>query len=834
MLHNTFSQKIAIFAQILPKGGFFVTLHPIFAPRGLSLPVFMKKEPKIITMGQIDLSRAGGFKAPDLDCLPVIATRNLVLFPGVAIPIALVRESSLTVARNAQEGKLTIGLCCQVDPRMENPTTHADVAPYGVFVEVLQIFDLPDGTRSAFLRATGKFKVKGDSAEPHMSGSTLNLAVSRVSENKSGIPENLKTLADLISKAYKELVAHTDSEQIQAINPDLLSDPAEIINTISTHLAAPAEAKIELLATFRLLNRGEKLLRILNDELQKLSIARDIMERAREELTQEQRETFIRRQMDVMQRELYGDLDDVEQLSEKAAAIHMTPQAEEAFNKGISQLRRLNPSSPDYSVTYNYLTTLLDLPWTEESQLNTSLPKAKDELEAHHFGMQKVKERILEQVAVTMANPTGKAPILCLVGAPGVGKTSLGKSIAEALGRNYQRVSLGGVSDEAEIRGHRRTYIGAMPGRIIDAIRRAKSANPLLLLDEIDKLSRDIKGDPSSALLEVLDPEQNHKFHDNFVDVDFDLSKVLFIATANTLDTIPRPLLDRMEVVEVPGYLLEEKIEIARRHLVPRIIEMAGGMLDNLTFSDEALAAIVEGYTSESGVRQLEKSLSSVGRKLLVKAMSGDNPSLDIKSAEDVKAILGPERYSPQRYETLSQPGVVTGLAWTAHGGEILFIESSLSKGKGEKLTLTGNLGDVMKESAVIALQYVRSHAVELGIPVEKFEENNLHIHVPEGAVPKDGPSAGITMAVSIASTFTGRMVRPRLAMTGEITLRGRVMPVGGIKEKILAAKRAGITDIIICEENRKDIGQIEQAYLEGVTFHYVRNVDEVLAIALQ
>ena len=335
-------------------------------------------------------------------------------------------------------------------------------------------------------------------------------------------------------------------------------------------------------------------------------------------------------------------------------------------------------------------------------------------------------------------------------------------------------------------------------------------------------------------MLEVLDPEQNHKFHDNFVDVDFDLSKVLFIATANTLDTIPRPLLDRMEVVEVPGYLLEEKIEIARRHLVPRIIEMAGGMLDNLTFSDEALAAIVEGYTSESGVRQLEKSLSSVGRKLLVKAMSGDNPSLDIKSAEDVKAILGPERYSPQRYETLSQPGVVTGLAWTAHGGEILFIESSLSKGKGEKLTLTGNLGDVMKESAVIALQYVRSHAVELGIPVEKFEENNLHIHVPEGAVPKDGPSAGITMAVSIASTFTGRMVRPRLAMTGEITLRGRVMPVGGIKEKILAAKRAGITDIIICEENRKDIGQIEQAYLEGVTFHYVRNVDEVLAIALQ
>ena len=793
----------------------------------------MKKEPKIITMGQIDLTRAGGFKAPDLGCLPVIATRNLVLFPGVAIPIALVRESSLAVVRNAQEGKLTIGLCCQTDPRTENPTTHTDVAPYGVFVEVLQIFDLPDGTRSAFLRATGKFKVKGDSLESSMPGSTLNLDVSRVNESKTGEPESLKTLAELISKAYKELVSHTDSDQIQAINPELLSDPAEIINTIATHLSAPAELKIELLAAFRLLTRGEKLLRILNDELQKLSIARDIMERAREELTQEQRETFIRRQMDVMQRELYGDTDDVEQLSEKAAAKQMTAQAQEAFNKGLSQLRRLNPSSPDYSVTYNYLTTLLELPWMEQTQLNTSLPKAKDELEANHFGMEKVKERILEQVAVTMANPEGKAPILCLVGAPGVGKTSLGKSIAEALGRNYQRISLGGVSDEAEIRGHRRTYIGAMPGRIIDAIKRAGSANPLLLLDEIDKLSRDIKGDPSSALLEVLDPEQNHKFHDNFVDVDFDLSKALFIATANTLDTIPRPLLDRMEVVEVPGYLLEEKIEIARRHLVPRVIKMGGDLLEDLIFSDEALASVIEGYTSESGVRQLEKTLSSIDRKLLVKKMSGDNVTLDIKSADDVKAILGPERYSPQRYETFSQPGVVTGLAWTAHGGEILFIESSLSKGKGEKLTLTGNLGDVMKESAAIALQYVRAHADQLGIPAVKFEENNLHIHVPEGAVPKDGPSAGITMAVSIASTFTGRMVRPKLAMTGEITLRGRVMPVGGIKEKILAAKRAGITDIIICRENLKDIEQIEEAYLDGMTFHYVETVDEVLSIAL-
>lgn len=794
----------------------------------------MKKEPKIITMGQIDLNQARGFKAPDLEHLPVIATRNLVLFPNVAIPIALVRESSQIVATHARDTKQTIGLCCQKDPRTENPTNHTDVAPYGVFVEVLQIFDLPDGTRSAFLRATGKFKVKGDATESSMQGSTLNLSVSRVHESIIGSPENFKTLTELIVKAYKELVANADSDHIQAINTELLDSPVEIINTICTHLAVPPEVKIDLLATFRVINRGEKLLKILNDELQKLSIAKNIMERAREELTQEQRDTFIRRQMEVMQRELYGDLDDAEQLMAQAENVKMNDMATEAFNKGIAQLRRLNPSSPDYSVTYNYLTTLLDLPWMVDNELNTSLPKAKEELEVNHFGMKKVKERIIEQVAVTMANPTGKAPILCLVGAPGVGKTSLGESMAKALGRNYQRVSLGGVSDEAEIRGHRRTYIGAMPGRIIDAIRRAKSSNPLLLLDEIDKLSRDIKGDPSSALLEVLDPEQNHKFHDNFVDVDFDLSKVLFIATANTLDTIPRPLLDRMEVVEVPGYLLEEKIEIARRHLLPRVKQMAGEELANLTFSDEALTAIIEGYTSESGVRQLEKTLSSIGRKLLVKVMSDENPSLEVNSIADVKAILGPERYSPQRYEAMSVPGVVTGLAWTAHGGEILFIESSLTKGKGEKLTLTGNLGDVMKESATIALQYIRAHAESLGIPVEKFEENNLHIHVPEGAVPKDGPSAGITMAVSIASTFTGRMVKPRLAMTGEITLRGRVMPVGGIKEKILAAKRAGISDIIICEDNRKDIGQIEASYLDGVTFHFVKNVDEVLSIALQ
>lgn len=796
----------------------------------------MKKEPKIISMGQIDLSKSGNFNSPDIESLPVLATRNLVLFPGVTIPIALIRPASLHVATVAADKRLTIGLCCQLDQRTENPSTAADVAPYGVFVEILQIFDLPDGTKSAFLRATGKFKVKGDAQKASMDGSPLNLQVSRVSEPAPKATEDFKPLLELITKACKELASHADAEQLQALTsayPGNIS-PVEMINNVCTHLPIPPEMKIELLAAYRVFNRGEMLLKMLNDELQKISIMKDIMERAREELSEEQREVFMRRQMEVIQKELYGDLDDAEKFIAQAEKASLPEAAAETFGNVLNQMRRLNPSSPDYAVIFNYLTILLDLPWNKESQLNTSFAVAREELGRNHYGMEKVKERILEQVALAMANPEGKAPILCMVGAPGVGKTSLGESIARALGRNYQRVSLGGVSDEAEIRGHRRTYIGAMPGRIIDAIRKAKTSNPVLLLDEVDKLSRDHKGDPASALLEVLDPEQNHKFHDNFIDVDFDLSKVMFIATANSLDTVPRPLLDRMEVVEVPGYLLEEKIEIGRNHLLPRLQKATGGALDGLTVSDEAMAAIIEGYTSESGVRQLEKSLSSLVRKLLVRKMSDDKEvTLDITAPEQVKDLLGVERFSPQRYETLSVPGVVTGLAWTPNGGEILFIESSLTKGKGEKLTLTGNLGDVMKESAAIAMQYIRANADSLAIPVEKFEQNNLHIHVPEGAVPKDGPSAGITMAVSIASTFTGRMVKPRLAMTGEITLRGKVMPVGGIKEKILAAKRAGITDIIICQENRKNIEEIEQRYLEGVTFHYVTTVAEVLDIAL-
>lgn len=794
----------------------------------------MDKEPQIISMGRIDISESGKFAAPRLDSLPILATRNLVLFPEVAIPVALVRESALAVATMARDTKTTIGLCCQTDPDKESPHCAADVAQYGVFVQVLDIFDLPDGSKSAFIRSTGKFRVKGDAAAPLAATPYFSLIVARSSEKKESDPDSNKVLKDLIMSVLKEFcetanVPHLKYELFSSIDSFSL-----LVNTLCTQLPFELSDKMEFLRASSVETRAHRLFHNLQIELAKLNVIRKIMETTNAELSQDQREAFMRRQIDVMQRELYGDVDDVEQLNARAAEIELPDYVSAAFEKGLSQMRRINPSVPDYSVIYNYLTTILDLPWNTASPLSTSFPEAKEILDSGHYGMEKVKQRVIEQVAVTMARPDNKAPILCLVGAPGVGKTSLGESVAKALGRKYQRISLGGVSDEAEIRGHRRTYIGAMPGRFIDAIRKAGTSNPVILLDEIDKLSKDIKGDPGAALLEVLDPEQNCHFHDNFIDLDFDLSKVLFIATANSLDTVPRPLLDRMEVVEVPGYLLEEKIEIAQRHLTNRVEQAAGLPEHSLSFSPEAITHIIEGYTSESGVRQLEKQMASIARKLLVKKMTGENPTLAVTTKEQVEELLGVVRFTPQRYETLSVPGVVTGLAWTQHGGEILFIESSLSEGKGEKLTLTGNLGDVMKESATIALQYVKAHAAEIGIELSKFTENNLHIHVPEGAVPKDGPSAGITMAVSIASTFTGRMVRPRLAMTGEITLRGKVMPVGGIKEKILAARRAGITDIIICEENRKDIAEIEQRYISGIAFHYVTTVDQVLAIALQ
>ncbi len=557
------------------------------------------------------------------------------------------------------------------------------------------------------------------------------------------------------------------------------------------------------------------------------------MNKTKKAMDENQRNAFLQQQMEAIRESLYGDNDDeIDELLAAAGKSGMPKQVMTLFEKEVNKLRRYNPSSPDYSVLFSYLDTLNNLPWRKATPLNTDFDKAREILESDHYGLEKVKERILEQLAVIMHNPKGKAPILCLVGAPGVGKTSIGKSVARALGRKYERVSFGGLHDEAEIRGHRRTYIGAMPGRIIDAMKRAGVVNPVLVLDELDKIGNDYKGDPAAALLEVLDPEQNCHFHDNYIDVDYDLSKVLFIATANTLSTIARPLLDRMEIIEIPGYLAEEKQEIARRHLLPRVIEELHLKPGQLQISDAAMREIISNYTSESGVRMLEKKLAKVGRQAVLAQMTGKSFPTPVEPS-DLYDILGLAPHIPDRYEGNDFAGVVTGLAWTEVGGEILMAESSLALSKTPALTLTGKLGDVMKESATIAYQWVKAHAAEVGINPELFDKYSLHIHFPEGAIPKDGPSAGITIATSIVSTFTQRRVAERIAMTGEITLRGKVLPVGGIREKILAAKRAGIDTIILCSQNRRDIEDMPPAFIEGMTFKYVDTVAEVISIAV-
>ncbi len=605
-----------------------------------------------------------------------------------------------------------------------------------------------------------------------------------------------------------------------------------MVNMISTHAGFDLSEKMDLLRHSRLKDRAMQLMALIARQEQFFEIRSEIRRKAMKNIDEQQRNHFLQHEFEALREQLYGNDDDSIAFEKKAAALNMPEKVRAAFNKELEKLRRLNPQSPDYSVQYSYLQVLTDLPWNVEDAINADFSEAERTLDRDHYGLEKVKERILEQLAVMMNTPHGRSPIICLVGAPGVGKTSLGQSIARALNRKYQRVSLGGLHDESEIRGHRRTYIGAMPGRIIDAVRRAGSSNPVLLLDEIDKTGNDFKGDPSAALLEVLDPEQNSHFHDNYVDVDYDLSHVLFIATANTLSTIPQPLLDRMEIIDISGYLMEEKIEIARRHLIPRVSKENGFGEDEIDFTPEAITKMVEGYTSESGVRQLEKQIAKVVRRIVLRKMRGEEYSLNV-TPETLREYLGVERFTPERYEASDHPGVAVGLAWTAVGGEILFIESSFSQAKNEKLTLTGNLGDVMKESAIIASQIVRSYSDKYGIDSDWFDTHALHIHVPEGAIPKDGPSAGITLCTSILSALTGRPVRNRLAMTGEITLRGKVLPVGGIKEKILAAKRAGITDIILCADNRKDIEDIRPIYLEGLTFHYVKNIEDVFDIAI-
>lgn len=791
----------------------------------------------ILSIGHIEL---GETKRKELNVdptdVPILPTRNVVLFPNVTIPIKLGRETSLHIAELAKKRNIPIGIVCQLDPSEDDPSLNS-LFHYGVIGDVLQVIQLPDNTSTAIVRGTAKFKITGKGAGILLPEAPISAQVKIINETyPKDSDKEFSALCDEIKSTASKLASGGNESPVEV---DLLFNLSnsgmgreELVNMTATHVPIDIKVKMSLLAMYRLKERAQTLFNELVKHEEMLSIAQTVHQRARESFDDQQRRVFLQRQMEAIDRELNGDDNDADNFRERASKLTMPEKAAAHFEKELDKLQRLNPQAPDYSVQYAYLETFLELPWGISSELNRDFGRAEEVLNSCHYGLEKVKERILEQIAVLMHNPDGKSPILCLVGPPGVGKTSLGQSIADALGRKFQRISLGGLHDEAEIRGHRRTYIGAMPGRIIEAVRRAGTSNPVLMLDEIDKIGNDYKGDPAAALLEVLDPEQNFRFHDNYIDVDFDLSKVLFIATANTLETVQRPLIDRMEVIDLSGYILEEKIAIARDYLIRRLRKEYNLSYKELQLSDDALALVIESYTAESGVRQLEKALASIARKVVYRTISEKEVKMPIESA-DIKEYLGVAKYSKDRYEGNSFPGVVTGLAWTAVGGEILFIETSLSSGKGEKLTLTGNLGDVMKESAMIALQYVKSHADMLGIPYERFEKTDLHIHVPEGAIPKDGPSAGITMATSIASAFTGRKVAERLAMTGEITLRGKVLPVGGIKEKILAAKRAGITDIILSTENRKDVEDIAEKSRAGLPFHYVDTVSEVFAIAL-
>lgn len=764
--------------------------------------------------------------------LPVLPLRNMVLFPGVVLPVAIGRKSSLKLIHDADKKNKYIAVVCQKNAETEIPSLE-DLHTTGTIAKIVRVLEMPDQSTTVILQGLKRLELTSVTETfPYMMG-TVNLLneVLPPKDNREfeALVESCKDLTIRYIKTSD--VLHQESAfAIRNINNKMF-----LINFICTNLPLKKDEKIELLQIGSLQDRAYRLLEILNREVQLAEIKASIQLRTREDIDQQQREYFLQQQIKNIQDELGGggQEQEIEEMRIKGEKMHWTEEVHNTFKKELAKLERTHPQSPDYNIQLNYLQTMLSLPWGTYTTDNFNLKSAEKTLNKDHYGLEKVKERILEHLAVLKLKGDLKSPIICLYGPPGVGKTSLGKSIAGALKRKYIRMSLGGVHDEAEIRGHRKTYIGAMPGRIIKGLIKAGSSNPVFILDEIDKVSSDRQGDPSSALLEVLDPEQNNAFHDNFLDVDYDLSKVMFIATANNLNTIPQPLLDRMELIEVSGYITEEKIEIARKHLIPKEMEANGFKKDDIKISKDAIEVIVESYTRESGVRELEKKISKIFRKCARQfATDGYILHTDIKKG-DLQELLGTPEYTKDKYQGNEYAGVVTGLAWTAVGGEILFVETSLSRGKGGKLTLTGNLGDVMKESAMLALEYIKAHTTLLNIDESIFDNWNIHIHVPEGAIPKDGPSAGVTMATSLASALTQRRVKENIAMTGEITLRGKVLPVGGIKEKILAAKRAGIKEIILCEENKKNIEEIQSIYLKGLTFHYVNDIKEVFALAL-
>ena len=766
------------------------------------------------------------------DIVPVLPLRNMVLFPGVFMPVSLGRISSLKLVREAEKKSSYIAVVCQKQAETENPLFD-DLHHIGTVAKIIRTLEMPDQTTTVILQGVKRLELMGiTESEPYLKGQVMLLEEVLPDKTDREFQALIEACKDLTVRYIKSSDMFPQESSFAIRN---ISNPMFLVDFICTNLPLKKDEKIELLQIGSLRDRAYRLLEILNREVQLAEIKESIQMRAREDIDQQQREYFLQQQIKTIQDELGGggQEQEIEEMRAKADTIKWSDEVKQIFLKEVDKLERTHPQSPDYSVLLNYLQTMLSLPWGVYTPDNLNLKNAEKTLNKDHYGLEKVKERILEHLAVLKLKGDMKSPIICLYGPPGVGKTSLGRSIAAALKRKYIRMSLGGVHDEAEIRGHRKTYIGAMPGRIIKGLIKAGSSNPVFILDEIDKVGADHQGDPSSALLEVLDLEQNTTFHDNFLDVDYDLSKVMFIATANNLNTIPAPLLDRMELIEVSGYITEEKIEIARRHLVPKELEANGMKKNAIKFSKATLETIIENYTRESGVRELEKKIGKILRKSARQyATDGTFAKTEIKP-EDLHDFLGAPEYTRDKYQGNEYAGVVTGLAWTAVGGEILFVETSLSRGKGGRLTLTGNLGDVMKESAMLALEYIKAHAAMLDIDDAIFDNWNIHIHVPEGAIPKDGPSAGITMATSLASALTQRKVKANLAMTGEITLRGKVLPVGGIKEKILAAKRAGIKEIILCEENRKNIEEIQDIYLKGLAFHYVKDVKEVLEIAL-
>jgi ATP-dependent Lon protease len=762
--------------------------------------------------------------------LPILPLRNNVLFPGVMIPITVGRDKSIRLIQEAHKGNRIIGVVSQLDQEEEAPE-FVDLHKVGTVAQIIRMLKMPDGSSTVIIQGKRRFEI----VEPYQTEPYMRAKVRFLTEE---MPEKKDAEMELVFRSIKDLAL-----QIIRDSPNIPSEasfaigniesPTFMVNFISSNMNADVNKKQGMLEELNFRKRAKMVMEHLTLESQLLEMRNEIQTKVRQDMDRQQREYFLNQQIRTIQDEL-GDNpqeQDVRDMETRASKKKWDKKMAKLFKKELDKLQRMNPQGAEYTVQLNYLDTLLDLPWNEFSIDNLDLKRAAKILERDHFGLEKVKERILEYLAVLKLKGDMKSPILCFYGPPGVGKTSLGKSIAEALGRNYVRMSLGGVHDEAEIRGHRKTYIGAMPGRVIQHIKKAGSANPVFVLDEVDKLGRSNHGDPSSALLEVLDPEQNNAFYDNYVETEFDLSKVMFIATANSLSTIQGPLLDRMEIIEVNGYTVEEKIEIAKNHLLPKQLEAHGITKKHLTVDKKTLERIVEQYTNESGVRGLDKQLAKLARHRAKQVAIEEEYEVKVE-LDQLQSILGAGR-EKTKYDNNDVPGVVTGLAWTSVGGDILFIESSLTKGKG-KLTLTGNLGDVMKESAVIALEFLKSHSDWLGLTQELFDETNVHIHVPEGATPKDGPSAGITMLTSLASSFSKRKVKKNLAMTGEITLRGEVLPVGGIKEKILAAKRANIKEIILCDRNRRDIEEITADYVKGLTFHYVKSMREVLDLALE